>query len=61
MLKVKLVQTKDEMDQFIRMFNYWHKQGYIGFVPIFILYRAKDNCELVVLEDMKTGKVLGIS
>lgn len=61
MLKLQLVQTKDEMDQFIRMFNYWHKQGFIGFVPIFILYRARDNCELVILKDSNSPKVLGIA
>lgn len=61
MLKVQLVHTPDEMNQFIRMFNYWHKQGYIGFVPIFILYRARDNGELVILKDTEADKVLGIA
>jgi len=49
-LEIKLVETKDEMDQFLRIFNYWHKKGLIGFVPIFILYKSKDKGELSILK-----------
>ena len=58
-MKIKAVTTKDEMKQFLRIFAYWHKQGLLGFVPIFILYRVKDRGELIILK--KGSKVIGIA
>lgn len=59
MITLKKVSSKEDMRQFLKIFNYWHKQGKIGSVPLFILYRAKDNGELSILMDNKTP--LGIS
>jgi ribosomal protein S18 acetylase RimI-like enzyme len=57
--KIKRVTTQNEIKQFFKIFDYWHKKGLIGFVPLFILYRAKDNGELFVLKE--GSKVIGIS
>ena len=48
---VKKVETEAEMKAFLKIFDYWHKQGLVGFVPIFILHRHKDKGELFVLKD----------
>ena len=56
---VKKVTTEAEMKSFLKLFDYWHKQGLVGFVPIFIMHRVKNNGELYVL---KVGEeVIGIA
>lgn len=56
---IKKVETEAEMKEFLKLFDYWHKQGLVGFVPIFILHRHKDKGELFVLKD--GDKVIGIA
>lgn len=57
--KIKNVTTSNEMKEFLKLFDYWHKKGYIGFIPIFILHRYKDKKELYVLKN--NNKIIGIS
>lgn len=57
--RVVKISSQDEMKDFLRIFDYWHKQGMIGFVPIFILYRARDKGELIGLK--KGNKIIGIA
>ena len=58
-IELKEVKSPTQMKQFFKIFNYWHKQGKIGSVPFFILYRARDNGELFILKDKR--EPLGIS
>ena len=58
-LEIKPVKTKKQFKDFLRIFDYWHKQGKLGFVPIFILYRVKDQGQLSLL--VKNAKTIGIA
>jgi len=58
---IKKVETKNEMKEFLKLFDYWHKKGLVGFVPIFILYRHKDKGELYLLKDTNKNKTIGIA
>lgn len=55
-LEIKTVKSKKQFKDFMRIFDYWHKQGKLGFVPMFILYRVKEQGQLLLLNKTSAKK-----
>lgn len=58
MITLKTVETPEEMSSFLKIFTHWTKEGSLGFIPLFILHRAKASGHLWILVESTNIKAI---